>query len=173
MRNTLSCLLLFVLLSLSQVTCATGAGARGSKYPPRPANCKIALYHTLLPGVPAYDDLGSADVACPLDMGKIQCLQRLRAAACRMGGDLLYDVPTTALRPTEQGIAYHGRVAHTRAAPPGKSDESAGGKSDGDAPPPASEEESRGPVIPLGAPAAAPEAPPPSDGGAPPDGATP
>jgi hypothetical protein len=95
-------------------------------------------------------------------MGKIQCLQRLRNAACRMGGDLLYDVPKTALRPTEQGMAFRGRVAHTRAARP---DEMPNTRTDSDAPPPASEEESRGPVIPLGVtPIAPPDAGPPSDG---------
>lgn len=34
-----------------------------------------------------------------------------------MGGDILYDVPDSPMRPTEQGVVYRGRVAHSRPPP--------------------------------------------------------
>jgi hypothetical protein len=34
-----------------------------------------------------------------------------------MGGDILYDVPDGPMRPTEQGVVYRGRVAHSRPPP--------------------------------------------------------
>ena len=34
-----------------------------------------------------------------------------------MGGDMLYDVPDGPMRPTEQGLVYRGRVAHSRPPP--------------------------------------------------------
>jgi hypothetical protein len=34
-----------------------------------------------------------------------------------MGGDILYDVPDGPMRPTEQGMVYRGRVAHSRPPP--------------------------------------------------------
>ena len=55
-----------------------------------------------------------AYVDCPLDVGAVQCLKKLRMEACRMGGDIIYDVPKKPLRPTEQGMVYAGHVAHTK-----------------------------------------------------------
>ena len=57
----------------------------------------------------------SAEVGCYLDESEITCLGRLRTEACRMGGDIIYNVPKKALRPVERGMVYraHGR-AHAR-----------------------------------------------------------
>jgi hypothetical protein len=83
-------------------------------YPPRPPGCKVALFNAAAPPVPAWDDLGTAEVICYVDVPEPQCLQRLRAEVCRRGGDLVYDVPAKPLRPTDQGMVFRGKVAHTR-----------------------------------------------------------
>ena len=95
--------------------CATTApNPNAAKYPPRPGSCKVRVFHTAFPDVKEWDDLGMARVDCPLDVGAVQCLKKLRMEACRMGGDLLYDVPKKPLRPSEQGMVYAGHVAHTK-----------------------------------------------------------
>ncbi len=96
-------------------TCATTpASPNAAKYPPRPNGCTVRVFYSPFPGVKEWDDLGMAHVECPLDVGAQHCLRKLRMEACRMGGDLLYDVPKKALRPSEQGMVYQGHVAHTR-----------------------------------------------------------
>jgi hypothetical protein len=131
--------------------CAGTAGERpqAGKYPHRSAGCEIALYHTAVPGAAVWDDLGVAEVSCHVNTPLTQCMQMLKAEACRMGGDMIYNVPRMPLRPQDQVLLYRGQVAHTLPGKPLKSE------TDGsDLPPPASKEESAGPVIPLTGPAA-------------------
>ena len=95
--------------------CATTSpNPNAAKYPRRGGNCRIRLFHTPVPDVKEWDDLGMARVECQLDVGAVQCLRRLREEGCRMGGDLLYDVPKKPLRPTDQGMVYAGHVEHTK-----------------------------------------------------------
>jgi hypothetical protein len=104
-----------VPLALS-ATCATAPpNPNAGKYPPRPSGCKIRVFHTPAPDVKEWDDLGVAHVDCYLDVGNVQCLQKLKMEACRLGGDMVYDVPKKPLRPTDQGMVYTGHVAHTKA----------------------------------------------------------
>jgi hypothetical protein len=115
-------------LSLA-LTCATAPpNPNAGKYPPRGANCKVLVFRDA-PGVKEWDDLGIAHVDCPLDVGAVQCLKKLRGEACRMGGDILYDVPKKPLRPTDQGMVYAGHVAHSKVKPEeaGKDEEAAAG----------------------------------------------
>ena len=120
-----------------------------SKYARRGGGCEIALYHMAVPGAAVWDDLGVAEVSCQVNTPLSQCLQLLKAEACRMGGDMIYNVPRAPLRPQDQVIMFRGQVAHTL---PGKAVKSE--TDDKDLPPPASKEESAGPVVPLTGPAA-------------------
>jgi hypothetical protein len=136
---------------LAAAGCAGPAGQAPppGKYPHRSAGCEIALYHTAVPGAAAWDDLGVAEVSCHVNTPLTQCLQMLKAEACRLGGDLIYNVPRMPLRPQDQVVLFRGQVAHTLPGKPLKSE------TDGaDLPPPASKEESAGPVLPLTGPAA-------------------
>jgi hypothetical protein len=137
----------FALALAFAMSCATSTNPNAGKYPPRPGGCKIRVFHTPAPDVKEWDDLGIAHVDCPLDVGAIQCLRKLRMDACRMGGDILYDVPKKPLRPTEQGMVYTGHVAHTK-----ERTEDAGSK-DNDDPGTAEvepqEAQSAGPVQPI------------------------
>jgi len=136
-------LALAVALALN---CATTSNPNAAKYPPRPGGCKVRLFHTPAPDVKEWDDLGIAHVDCPLDVGTVQCLKKLRIEACRMGGDLLYDVPKKPLRPTEQGMVYAGHVAHTKE----RADDGGRGNDDGGtAEPDQTDEQSSGPVEPV------------------------
>jgi hypothetical protein len=146
-----------IFVALAAWTCATSQNPNAAKYPPRGRRCSLRVYNTPAPGVKEWDDLGIARVECPLDVGRVQCMARLREAACRMGGDMLYDVPKRGQRPGEQAMVFMGRVAHTRAAPdagaPEEEESADGGESTFD---------TTSPIEPL-APAAA--AAPPVDAG--------
>ena len=151
---------LWLAVALS-VTCAS-TNPNAAKYPPRQKGCHVRVFYSPVPEVKEWDDLGMASVDCYLDVGAVQCLARLRQEACRMGGDLLYDVPKKALRPTEQGMSYRGHVAHTRQKPEEKAADD-----DQDQP-----SESSAPIEPIGPMAPVTPLPPgaPADAGAPTDG---
>jgi hypothetical protein len=140
-------LLLAILgaLPAAPLGCASTSADQGRdvRYPRRGAGCELAIYHTPVPGVPAWDDLGVAEVACHISDPAAECLRRLRNESCRMGGDIIYNVPRQPLRPRDQVLVYRGQVAHTRAGAAATKTE------DADLPPPASAEESAGPVVPL------------------------
>jgi len=160
MTNNRSAAALALSFACLLCTCATRNASRtrnsaNAKYPARAPGCKIALFHTPTPTVPSgWDDLGVAEVGCYLDDGENQCLQKLRAEACRMGGDVIYNVPKKPLRPEERAMVFRGTVAHTR---PTEKEKQVAREPE----PPAE----TGPVVPLSTPAAT------ADGGASADGA--
>jgi len=139
---------LALALAVAMSCATTSTNPNAGKYPPRPGGCKIRVFHTPAPDVKEWDDLGVAHVDCPLDVGTLHCLRRLRMDACRMGGDLLYDVPKKPLRPTEQGMVYTGHVGHTKERPEEAGKDDAGKDNDdlggGDM-----EGQSAGPVQPV------------------------
>ena len=142
-----------VLLLLAAGACRTAGPASDvppGKYPRRAAGCDIALYHTAVPGATVWDDLGIAEVGCHVSMPLGQCLAMLKAEGCRLGGDMLYTVPRSPMRPSDQVMVLRGQVAHTRSGAPKRED-------DADLPPPATAAESAQPVVPLTGPAVTPE----------------
>jgi len=124
-----------VLIGAVAVVAACAASKRDPRFPKRGPGCSLSIYHNL-PEVKEWDDIGLVQVDCYLDESEVICLSRLRAEACRMGGDIIYNVPKKALRPVERGMVYRAIVAHTREAK----------KKDEDAPPP---DAGSGPVVPL------------------------
>ncbi len=93
-----------------------GCARAGRAHAPRPGGCALTILHTPDPGVEA-DELGEVEVTCHVNTPARQCLNQLRWQACRLGGDILYDVPDGPIRPTEQGVVYRGRVAHAHPPP--------------------------------------------------------
>jgi len=122
---------LAALLALAATTCATSSTA--AKYPRRKPSCAIRIIHEAVPPVAEWDDIGMVEVGCYLDEGPGTCLTRLKAEGCRMGGDMIYDVPKKAARPTERALVYRGHVAHTKTSKPEPHEEPA----------------ASGPVVPL------------------------
>jgi hypothetical protein len=125
------------LLALALVAACSGSRGRDARFPRRAPGCPLTIYGGL-PTAGPWDDIGLAQVDCYLDDSEITCLGRLHTEACRMGGDIIYNVPAKALRPVERGMIYRAQVAHTRAAK--KPDEPAAA-----APPETANE----PVVPL------------------------
>lgn len=131
-RLRLSALVLAVLV----VACSQSA-SHDARYPRRPPGCPLQIFNGL-PEVKVWDDIGLLQVDCYLDESEVACLNRMRTEACRMGGDIVYNVPKKALRPIERGMLYRVQVAHTREA-----------KKVDDTPAPASPDAGAGPVEPL------------------------
>jgi len=121
--------------------CAARGAARNPQYPPRAPGCKLAMTGASTPGVAAWDDLGVAEVPCHISTAIAQCMSQLRAQACRMGGDLLYNIPARPLRPRDEILLFRGQVAHTRAGDAGAAKKE---KADEEPAP------DNGPVVPIG-----------------------
>ena len=91
-----------LLLGLALVSC--GGPKIDSHYPPRPENCDVKLFH----------DNGAVGMFYEGDIGREQCLVELKKQTCKLGGDIVYDVPDEPLKPAPDKLRYTGRVAHTR-----------------------------------------------------------
>lgn len=134
------------------IASCSGPAPRDARYPRRPPGCALQMFNGL-PEMKVWDDIGLVQVDCYLDESEVACLGRLHTEACRMGGDIVYNVPKKALRPIERGMLYRAQVAHTREV-----------KKADDAPAAAAIDAGPGVVEPL-LPAAATAAPPAADGG--------
>jgi hypothetical protein len=121
-----------------------------------------------MPAVLGWDDIGKVEIICHIDDTEATCFNRLRAEACRMGGDIIYRLPVKPWRPPDQTMGYtmgyRGMVAHS----PGRAAKAQGKPPvpAEDAPPPATAAEASGPVVPLTGPAAPRPVSPAADAGA-------
>jgi hypothetical protein len=102
------------LVALSLAACA-GRAKTDPRYPPRPDGCDVKMFHGKVEGV-LYDDIGHVDAICSIDMAGNPCVVELKNQACKLGGDLLYDVPYEAEKPSPDKLRLTGRVAHSRAS---------------------------------------------------------
>jgi len=144
--------LIVVCVLVCFLACATGSRLE-AKYPPRKPGCALNIYHTDLPQVQDWDDLGKVEVICHIDDTDKTCFNRLRAEACRMGGDIIYRLPIKPWRPKEEALGYRAMVAHSRTA---AAHDAGPPDVDPTLPPPATPEESAGPVVPLTGPSVPP-----------------
>jgi hypothetical protein len=101
-----------LLIALAAASC--GGGTKSDpRYPPRAAGCDVKVFHGKVAGI-TYDDIGHVDAICGTDVGPEGCLAELKNQTCKLGGDIVYDVPDEPNRPAPDKISYTGRVAHTR-----------------------------------------------------------
>jgi hypothetical protein len=105
--------LAFVAVFLA--SCGGGKSASDARYPKRPPGCSLKVFHIRAQGV-AFDDIGRVDAICSTDISYEDCLAELKNQACKLGGDILYDVPDEPSRPSPDKNKLTGRVAHSRAA---------------------------------------------------------
>jgi hypothetical protein len=82
-------------------------------YPPRPEGCDVKLFHGKVDGI-VYDNIGHVDSICSEDMGRDKCIVELKNQTCKLGGDIVYDVPSDPEKPSPDKMRYTGHVAHTR-----------------------------------------------------------
>jgi hypothetical protein len=103
-------------LVVMAVLASCGGGAKTDpRYPARPDNCEVKVFHGKVAGIP-YDDIGHVDSICGSDIGPVECLNELKRQSCKLGGDIVYDVPDDPDKPAPDKLRYTGRVAHTRVA---------------------------------------------------------
>jgi len=87
---------------------------RNPSFPERPSNCELRIFHGPVPRGVYFDDLGPADAGCYIETPRQECMRQLRAEACRMGGDIIYDLPEKPTRPEWREYHFKGSVGHTR-----------------------------------------------------------
>jgi hypothetical protein len=101
---------LFALLAAS-----CGGAKTDSRYPRLPEGCDVKVFRGKVSGI-VYDDIGRVDSICGNDIGNDPCLLELKKQTCKLGGDIVYEVPDEPEKPSPDKIRYTGRVAHTRAS---------------------------------------------------------
>src|SRR5262245_6893859 len=90
---------------------ACGGGVKtDSRYPPRPEGCAVQLFRGKVTSMP-YDDIGRVDAICGNDIGPESCLVELKNQTCKLGGDLVYDVPDEPSKPSPDKVRFTGRAA--------------------------------------------------------------
>jgi hypothetical protein len=85
-----------ILWLLTVVSC--GAPPIDPHYPPRPEGCDVKVFHGKVVGI-VYDDIGRVDSICSNDLGLEQCIIELKKQACKLGGDIVYEVPVSPSSP--------------------------------------------------------------------------
>ena len=107
------------LIILGAVFASCGGGSKtDSRYPARADNCDVKVFRGKVAGI-TYDDIGHVDSICGADLGAPACLDELKRQTCKLGGDIVYDVPDEPDKPSPDKLRYTGRVAHTRVAAAG------------------------------------------------------
>jgi hypothetical protein len=95
--------------------CSCGGGSPADlRYPPRPEGCSVQLFHTKVRG-PEYDDIGRVVAFCANDVTYDNCLVELKDQTCKLGGDIVYDVPDEPQHSADK-VRLTGRAAHSRAS---------------------------------------------------------
>jgi hypothetical protein len=106
-----------LLLLLAVVSAAACAGSDvkplGSPRPEKPAGCAVAFFsHTN----PTYDyvDIAKVETRCRYSTDRIGCADELRAKACKLGGDTVYNFARAA---TRDHTLVSARIAYRRGGP--------------------------------------------------------
>jgi len=73
----------------------------------------MKMFHGKVAGT-AYDDIGRVDAICGNDLGLDACMTELKNQACKLGGDVIYDVPYEPEKPSPDKVRLTARVAHSR-----------------------------------------------------------
>ncbi len=103
-----------VLLLLAATSC--GHQSKGDpRYPPQSPGCKVQFFRTKVPDTIAYDHIGRVDVICGDRIPEGDCLRTLMDEACKLGGDILYDLSDPE-KPAPDKVKFLARAAHTHIA---------------------------------------------------------
>jgi hypothetical protein len=106
---------LFVVIAL--LASCGGGPKTDPRYPPRAEGCDVKIFRGKVAGI-TYDDIGHVDAICGNDLGPEECLKELKNQTCKLGGDIVYDVPDEPEKPSPDKVKFTGRAAHTRVAAP-------------------------------------------------------
>jgi hypothetical protein len=101
-----------LLLFAALAACSSGPKT-DPRYPPRPEGCDVKLFRGKVVSM-TYDDIGHVDSICGVDVGAQECLKELKKQTCKLGGDIVYDVPEEPQKPAPDKIKFTGRVAHSK-----------------------------------------------------------
>jgi hypothetical protein len=91
---------------------ACGGGSSKSKYPEKPAGCEVAV---LRDGAPPYptENIGPVSSECSDRISKEDCLRELQDQVCKLGGDVVWQVPEKP-RAENEKIYWSGRAARRK-----------------------------------------------------------
>jgi hypothetical protein len=112
---------IFCLLALATAVASCGSHKKTDpRYPPQPEGCKVMIFNGPVATTVKFDNIGRVDMICGELIPYSDCMRGLMDEACKLGGDILYDVLEPS-KPAPDKVKYDGRVAHTRIAAPASS----------------------------------------------------
>ncbi len=101
-----------MLAAVALAAACASSSAPDPRYPARAEGCEVAVYPDA-PTVPA-DNLGSVRARCNDLTSEADCLRQLKDEVCRLGGDIVWGVPTKGDQEGDHRV-LKGRAAHTHA----------------------------------------------------------
>jgi len=100
----------FVLPGLLALVACAAPPAVEARHPPLGAGCPVQVFEQ--PPPMAIANLGTVRARCAPDVSRDDCIRELQDQACRLGGDVVWGVSSTA-RVVDEKNEWSGRAAHT------------------------------------------------------------
>ncbi|WP_394823731.1 hypothetical protein [Pendulispora albinea] len=91
--------------------CGGSHGAQTSQFPPREEGCAVELLQDA-PARPTVN-IGRVSASCDETVAEADCLRTLKDQACKLGGDIVWEVPTEPIRKNGRQL-WSGRAVHTK-----------------------------------------------------------
>jgi hypothetical protein len=110
-RDSVVCL--GALLAAALAACT--APKTDPRYPPREPGCAVRIYKGPVPSTTPKHDIGRVESICTTDVPESDCMRTLMDQTCKLGGDILWDVPEIPEKPTPDKFRWVARAAHTKA----------------------------------------------------------
>lgn len=81
------------------------------KLPPRPAGCEVTVYRGGVPQGVTMRRLGEVVSSCGKNDADSDCIRSLQDEVCKLGGNLVYDVPDKPEPESDTMLRYTGVAA--------------------------------------------------------------
>ncbi len=100
----------FCLLCASTLGCAS---LPPPKLPPKDAGCPVTVYRGALPQDVRATFLGDVVASCGKNDADSDCVRALQDEVCKLGGNVVYEVPKSPSQESDTLLRYTGRAGTT------------------------------------------------------------
>jgi hypothetical protein len=103
-------------LFLATLAACGGTPKTDPRYPPREPGCAVKVYKGEVPSSTRKHDIGRVEAICTTDVSESDCMRTLMDEVCKLGGDIVWDVPQIPEQPTPDKLRWVACAAHTKAS---------------------------------------------------------
>ena len=96
---------------------ACGGYRPAPSFPASQPGCEVTLYRGGLPDGVRVDELGDVAASCGKDAADSDCIRALQDEVCKLGGDVVYEVPKSPEPESETMLRYRGLAGREKKAP--------------------------------------------------------